>query len=394
MSRPPREGLLSRMLAEARAEEPPALALESVQRRVHAEFRAAAARGELVTRRASARPRAVGWLAAVALTLGALWSITSSHAPSSPAALERVGLGNVGTRDGALLEAGVILVASDVAVIVEHAGRATWVLAPGSRARVLSTTPEGLSVELERGALDAAVVPSQRPASFVVVAAGTEVAVHGTRFGVSLDGDRASVAVSEGEVRVSALGHGEATLLKAGMQGEFLAGVAQQGREVLAESPIEPGAAALEATPGETSPASPPAAGTSQRATPAKVPHGVGNRRGTLRYAGSASASKSGAARSSPAAPGAESVELALTRVSERIQSCFRRHTLGRGELSIEASTRLRLLVQPNGSILEVRLDPPLAPAVESCVAHDLATLELGASAEGYRVEREIRLSR
>jgi hypothetical protein len=62
--------------------------------------------------------------------------------------------------------------------------------------------------------------------------------------------------------------------------------------------------------------------------------------------------------------------------------------------LRIEASSRLELLVQPNGLILEVGLNPPLAPQVEQCVASELASLNLGPSTAGYRVDREIRLSR
>jgi hypothetical protein len=118
---------------------------------------------------------------------------------------------------------------------------------------------------------------------------------------------------------------------------------------------------------------------------------------------GSETPSASGAApaNNSPAAEEkisaqapAELLDAAFEVVSERIQSCFRQHTPGRGELRIEASTQLGLWVQPNGLILEVGMEPPLAPPVEQCVATELAGLNLGASSGGYRLDREIRLSR
>lgn len=94
-----------------------------------------------------------------------------------------------------------------------------------------------------------------------------------------------------------------------------------------------------------------------------------------------------------PEAP-VQLLEAALKVASERIQRCFRQHTPARGELSIEAATQLGLWVQPNGLILEVGLEPPLAPPVEQCVAAELAGLNLGASPGGFRIDREIRLSR
>jgi hypothetical protein len=95
-------------------------------------------------------------------------------------------------------------------------------------------------------------------------------------------------------------------------------------------------------------------------------------------------------AASAPAA----SVEQALETVTERVQHCFREQLPGSSELGIEASTRLGLWVEPDGELLRADFDPPLAPAVESCVAAQLAHVRVARSPAGFRVERDLRLRR
>ena len=115
--------------------------------------------------------------------------------------------------EGQPLAVGVLVTGLDQPRRVEHPGRASWVLAPGSRGRVLSASGV-LRIALERGSLDAEVLPSrgaaaqtQYPAeSFIVEAQGTEVAVHGTQFRVALSGERTRVTVSQGQVVVRPLG--------------------------------------------------------------------------------------------------------------------------------------------------------------------------------------------
>jgi hypothetical protein len=304
-----------------------------------------------------------------------------------------------GTRDGVSLAPGELLSAGATPLRVEHAARATWVLAPGSEGRLLSAAGGVLRVELTRGTLDASVAPSGRAESFTVQAGRTEVSVHGTRFQVSFEGELAGVLVTEGEVHVRPLGQyssGESggTALRAGMQAEFVDGVVRSNS--LQSVPDEVAAAAHQALaevasrPVHSATGSVPSSGSSPAPGAKAEPE-------TQRApdAPQALADDSPAADndlSAPAPP--ELLDAAFDVVSERIQSCFRQHTPGRGELRIEASTRLGLLVQPNGLILEVGMEPPLAPPVEQCVATELSGLNLGVSPGGYRVDREIRLSR
>jgi hypothetical protein len=274
----------------------------------------------------------------------------------------------------ALLEGEPLSVGTPVTALaqprrVEHPGRASWVLAPGSRGRVLSTSGV-LRIALERGSLDAEVLPSpgaltqpQAPAeSFIVEAQGTEVAVHGTRFRVTLTGERTRVAVRQGQVVVRPLGQHVGTTLAAGMSAEFRAGVV----EPAALRPERP-ASAASAPAGKAA----PKVAASSRNSPAPAPS------------------------SSPShAPSASSVESALRAITERVQDCFRRHTSGPSDLDLELATELTFSVEPNGELLQADFEPPLAPAVEACVAAELEQLRLAPSPEGYRVQREIRLHR
>jgi hypothetical protein len=214
---------------------------------------------------------------------------------------------------------------------------------------------------------------------------------------VSFDGERAGVVVTEGEVHVRPVGQYSSgpsggTPLAAGMRAEFVNGVVQA--DSLQVVPHDVAASTHQALEAASRPvhsaggaASPGASQASSGKTDPETPQASDARRAP---ADEAPSDEEGV---TPRAA-AQVLEAAFSVVSERIQGCFRQHTPGRGELRIEASTQLGLWVQPNGLILEVGLEPPLAPPVEQCVATELSGVNLGASAGGYRIDREIRLSR
>jgi ferric-dicitrate binding protein FerR (iron transport regulator) len=394
---------LARILAEARAQQVPRLALDRVRERLRVEFRAAVESGALGAApqgRGSWRGRsALPWLSAAAVicvVMGLVWGLARPLSGSradvvAPAEVPLASSSGViaGVVDGASLAPGASLAAAEGPLRVEHGQRASWVISLGSRARLLSSAGGVVRVELERGVLDAVVSPSALPESFVVLASGTEVSVHGTRFQVHLaEGGRVEVSVNEGEVRVRPVGQSAGASLRAGMRAEFVAGLARGARAPGDARQVPSGAPAHDPHP-VMSAAGSPAVSSAVRNEPFMVE--LGSEAGQAGGAGRPEGSLGSEA--DPSAQGALP-EQALERVSEHIQSCFRRHTPARGELRIEASTRLRLLVQPNGLILEVGLNPPLAPQVEQCVASELAQLNLGSSTSGYRVDREISLSR
>jgi hypothetical protein len=421
---------LDRLLAEVRAQRPPPPADPGLPPRLRAAFRSAAAGWLRKPPRPARMAAAWRWLPALALAAAAAvavlarsGSLTTPGAPATP----------IAALDGQPLDVGALVIAADRPRRVEHAGRASWELAPGSRARVLSVAGGVLRVSLEQGSLVAEVHPSAQPESFVVQAQGTEVAVHGTRFGVSLIGDHVRVSVAQGLVQVRPLALAVATLpipgtsLRAGMQADFWAGKTEPAPAVSARTAAPPVAPSINVEPPASPPAPLPENGRAPlpSGTPA-ISRGAHTPRPGTSLGGKPSAalapqprapgsriaaSAAGAPAAAPgtvAVPGTTavplpatappapraSVEQALQTVTEHVQSCFRQQLPGSSELGIEAATRLGLWVEHDGELLRADFDPPLAPAVERCVAAQLAHLRVAPSPAGFRVEREIRLRR
>lgn len=392
---------LARLAAEVRAERVPEPREPGLPPRLRAEFRGVASGG--LRSAPPSRPAAArrwwpvfGLAAAAALAL--VFVRSGAPAPEGP---RRVA--PIATLDGQALDLGVLIVAEDRARHVEHAGRASWQLAPGSQARLVSATGGVLRVSLEQGSLAAEVEPSRQHESFVVQARGTEVAVHGTHFIVSLIGERVHVAVTRGQVQVRPTLSGRAvlpvsgTLLGPGMQADFWAG----STEPPPPPPHTPAAAPPPATPSAPTPPIAPVA--PQGARPARPGTRMPAKPSAEPSAPAASAAAAPPALPRPLATGAASaagdapaasVEQALETVTDRVQHCFREQVPGSSELGIEATTRLGLWVEPDGELLRADFDPPLAPGVERCVASQLAHVRVARSPAGFRVERDIRLQR
>lgn len=388
---------LDRILAELREQEPPAPTVEGLPAELREEFRRLSAQRALAPARrrfSAGQPRTPSalrrWWPALALVPATALALLFLRAEPAliPAATDAAALAQL---DGQPLEPGALVVATDHPRHVEHRGRASWQLRPGSRARWASSAGNVLRISLEQGSLDAEVQPSAVSESFIVICAGTEVAVHGTRFRVELlDGERVRVSVSQGVVQVRPVSAGTArasgTSLAAGAQADFWAGL------------TEPAAAAApNALPPPALPAPEPTRPEPERSTPPGKPANAAAPAGAARPPATADRARPRAAKPRPptvaGAPPA-SVESALQAVTEQVQDCFRRELQGSSEVGIEVSTTLALGVEADGTLLSADFDPPLAPAVERCVAAQLAHLRVAASPEGYRVERNLRLRR
>ena len=376
---------LERILAELREREPPAPAVEGLPRELREEFRRLSDQGALAAARPAAARR---WWPALALLPAAALALLLLRPEPAPVP-SSTGAAALAQLDGQPLELGALVAATDRPRRVEHRGRARWELAPGSRARLASSAGNVLRVSLEQGSLDAEVQPSAAPESFIVMAAGTEVAVHGTRFRVTLlGGEQVRVAVSEGVVQVRPVSAGGArasgTSLPAGAQADFWAGLPEPAAPSALTPPLAP-QPPRPSPPAHATPTAPSSAGK-----PASSPPPAGAARPA------ASAALAPAKRPQAAAGGTApaSVETALRAVTEQVQDCFRRELQGSSEVGIEVSTTLALGVEADGTLLSADFEPPLAPAVERCVAAQLSQLRVAASPEGYRVERNLRLRR
>ncbi|MGC4094305.1 MAG: FecR domain-containing protein [Polyangiaceae bacterium] len=357
---------LDALVEEVRAVAAPKLDWERVQQRLTSaiERDATAVRPEPSLRMFWVLPAL-----AVAACIG-LWLLPKS-APESRAQLPVAS--QEGAVDGDALAKDELLQGGPGGLRVAHAGRAEWTLDPDSTASVIEH--EGvIRVRLVSGALRARVVPTLEKERFVVEAANTRVAVHGTVFRVRLDADRTVVDVEQGVVAVGPLerARAAATLLRAPIHAEF----------ALSGAPLDTHQVAVNAPTGGTRPsplhkqhrAAPEASASSESDRPAPPPVTVETTINQRRTIGEVEA-------------GVGPVVAAVTR-------CFREGSSESGNLRVTAKSSLTLQVAPDGSIGRLSFDPPLSPNVQSCSEAAIAHVRFARSVEGTSVTRVLELTR
>ncbi|HEX6767125.1 MAG TPA: FecR domain-containing protein, partial [Polyangiaceae bacterium] len=289
------ERALRRVLAEARAETTPELDWERIEARLDNVEQLGSP--DVVPPRGG-RSRTTLLLAAAGLALALGWVAAGGRTPMSlPVATDapRQAL------DGDTLSAGSRIDATTAEVAVEHARHSRWTLERGGRATV--TSGGGVvRVELEAGALFAQVTPSNRKETFVVEAAGTRVAVHGTAFRVALTADHVDVAVTEGTVLVG----------PRDMPGSGRALTAHESSSfTLSGAPIE-----------------------SERTASLPVSHKATDRRGVA---------TPGRARELAQQPSIDEVEKVVSQVLELGANCFESRTATANGVRVTASTMITL---------------------------------------------------
>lgn len=275
-------------------------------------------------------------VAAAVLIAGAFALKRPAEAPSAPVTQSQAEV-----LDGDRLEIGRLIKSEGSAVEVKHAGRASWTLAPGGRARLVSNG-RYLTVRLEQGVIDASVVPRNLPESFAIQAGETRIAVRGTRFRVDLREQHAKVDVNHGTVVVGLAGEPGETdgwILRAPAAGEFSLDGAKRGTNL--EGNVEAPAVAAEPVVGPIEPTAKPPA-------PSKPTASV-------------------------------SLDNALEQLSAAAQSCFAKETPEVGGVRVSASTQLKLAVTAEGKVEWITFEPPLSPAVESCTRGRMAGVKVSA---------------
>jgi hypothetical protein len=269
-------------------------------------------------------------------------------------------------KNGDSLSAEELIAADDKPVEVKHAGRASWTLEPNGRALVLDHG-DVLRVRLIAGAMRAEVVPSSKPERFVVEAAGTRVAVHGTVFRVQVRGERALVDVEQGVVSVGPRERPAqvTALLRAPAHGEFT---------------LEGGTVSA-AHAGRVA---------SQRLRVARPVHAI--------IAPSAEPAAPEASSAPEASPNHSltigEAEAGVATAVEAINDCFKQHTEGSHSVQVSAQTELTLDVSDAGVVTDVSFDPPLSPVVQSCAKREALTVRFAPSTEGARITRTLELTR
>lgn len=269
--------------------------------------------------------------------------------------------------NGAGLRLGDVLEAEGARAIVERAGKVTLTLEPGSKA-VVTHVQGALILALERGAVEAQVVPVAAGEAFAVDVEGSRVAVHGTHLRVARDGERVVVDLNEGVVSIgdapragSVLG----ALLNAPAHAEFMA-----------------------ANPaGTLTQTHAPAA---VRAPEVQPPATASLSLATQRPASSASRAPSappGEARSEVQSPPGTSAKPAAAQpepspeqaISNAVRACMAGQPRT-DNVTVLVSTTLRLDLADDGTVRLARFEPPVAPDVNACSAQAIDRERFGHS--------------
>jgi hypothetical protein len=280
----------------------------------------------------------------------------------------------------------------------DKAGVVSFTLAPGSRVEVVSNegrdeTPGQLTVALVRGSIHAEVTPQPRGEVFAVEVGQTRVAVHGTSFTVSREGDQAIVEVTHGSVAVGPAGHPGSTqgwLLVGPERGSFSLDGARVARWLGPPLP-----APLPKTLGSVS-ASPPGAyeplarnSSSPSSLSQKPAVAMGSPVPSQRAApSSASGASESAEQAAP--PGeetpstgnrptvdgrsrADQQQAATAAILKDLEACYERQVSSFG-VTFSIRSSLTLTILPSGAVREAVFDPPLSPTLMSCAREAVAS--------------------
>lgn len=358
-SQHPREGELRRLLREARAEKPADVDWARVEERL---MRQTARRAPHPER----SPYPLAWAALAIAAIAAIWLVSERSGDSLPQARPPVIEATEPLRrNGNTLRLGSRVEAKEREVAVDHAGRATWTLAPSSSA-LLTERGERITVRLEEGSVLSEVVPNPTPETFIVEAAGTRVAVHGTVFRVELEGGRVIVQVREGTVAVGPIGAVPAFFLKAPAHGDFAA----DGRSGSIDGRPLGESEERHARPLRLGPARVPSAGPSSS---------------VLAPISSAEL---------PSEPSINDIESGIARIVDVTSDCFSKNTQGAEGVQITVRTALSLGIADTGAVSDVDFQPPLSPDVEECAASGISHVAFAPSQQGAKVTRMLELKR
>lgn len=354
----PREAALQRLVCDARAELSPELDWSRIEERLLQQAKRATP-----DPKRSSRP--LVWGAVAAAAAAALWlGGTGSRTTTLPVQPSEVATQRTSAHDGDILAIGSRISTNENEAVVTHAGWATWTVAPDSSA-VLAGRDERITVRLERGSVLSKVVPNPKPETFVVEAAGTRIAVHGTLFSVALAGGHVIVQVREGIVAVGPLGGVPAFLLTAGTNGDFAADGRSgsiNGRPVSATD-----------TRPHGPPKQAPARAVSSTASSALAPV---------------------ASAELPLEPAINDIETGIAGIVDATSDCFARFTQSADGVRITVHTALSLKILDSGDIAEVDFQPPLSPAAEECAAASISKVRFAPTKQGASVTRMLELKK
>ncbi|MCC6523733.1 MAG: FecR domain-containing protein [Polyangiaceae bacterium] len=282
----------------------------------------------------------------------------------------------------AALAAGARIESGDEPVRFTLPGVATWELAPHSRLEVRSTEVPHL-VSLEEGSIAAEVVPERAVVeSFVVVAGGTRVAVHGTSFTVTRQAASVLVEVRRGSVAVgpaSGVEGAERDLLVGPARAAYALETGKLARSWARHDPAPDRSASEE-------PAAPPRASDGAREEPA--PSARPRSSAEPPPAGEPGASSepppapASASASAPAsAAPADGAPLSAAAVKANLSGCLGGAPAPEGTGGVVVHTDVTVYLDDAGRVTSVKFTPPLKPELQSCAYGVLGRRVEGATA-------------
>jgi len=394
--------LMRELVHELRDERTPALDWEGVERRL----------GERVSEfaRQRQRPHTAEWqrdglarlfgFAAAAAVVGVLLSAGGGSGPlARPASLpaadvlvtDASGPAIVRPEAGTVYDVehlgpGTILQSGAGAARFALGGLADWTLAPNSRAVVRSTDVPYV-VSLEQGSIRAEVAPQHAAQglveAFAVEAGGTRVAVHGTVFSVSREGDGVTVEVTRGSVTVGPAGHRGLTtghVLVAPAKAQFSLDWGRFAR-------LLPSEALVSSADGQRGAEATRTAQDLGRQSGDATGNDVGGEQGaslpgSRNAIGGGPSSRSAehgpggdGAQARGTAPGEQAEEpaaIALELARARMQACLSVPPSINGEstLKLTISSHVTLHLEPDGRVSSVRYSPALNPDLQQRCAN------------------------
>jgi hypothetical protein len=247
--------------------------------------------------------------------------------------------------------------------------RATWLLEEDSRVAVKGIAP--LVLGLERGAVEAQVVPVANGEAFAVDVGDERIAVHGTHLRISREGDRVTVDLSEGVVSIGRpprTGSTYGTLVVAPAHVRFdlvdVLGSIQVTHDADAVRPVTSFTAVAESAAAARAVRAAPQGG----AVPSAPARGLGGSPGGASPGGGIRSG--GASRGSPAGTaGVVAVDpQAEQTIAAAVRTCAADapHST---EVTVTVSSSLELTVGEDGFVRAARFNPPLAPEIQKCAS-------------------------
>ena len=344
-------------------------------------------------------PMALAAAAAAALIYGAgamrAPTETKALAPALPTTIASV----------SSLEVGEIAETGTRAAVYNRPDVVSFALAPNSRIEVVAndvaaTGSGGITVALSRGSIHADVTPRTEGEVFAVEVERTRIAVHGTSFTVSRDGDRVIVDVAHGSVAVGPIGHPGSThgwLVVGPDRASFSLDGARQANWL--PRPATVATAAVEPTvemPVVTSDA--------HAARPKRYPSLATASPRTDLVANSAKGEVISANGAMPkggwgegaTADGRDAAEQEASEVSailRKLETCYEKQVSAFGvRFSIESA--LELSISPSGAIREGVFTPPLSPTLMSCADKAIGAAHFPGTSAPRQIRIPVQLSR